>query len=312
LACKAILFIIFNRPATTRQVFEAIRNAKPPRLFIAADAPRVGKADDIEKCKAAKAITDNIDWPCEVKRLFRDENFGCGIAVSEAINWFFTHETEGIILEDDCLPHPDFFKFTSAMLEHFRENHRVVSINGSNLGYHPANTYNYSYSRYMNMWGWATWRDRAMQIDYQMNEWKAIKNKTWWVYNHAKQYLTDSDVNWYRLWRDKFNKVAIDPNFTWDWQWMYHQLKNRQLSVVPSSNLISNIGFDADATHTCETENPAANIPTAALPMPLQHPAQMKPDYLYEEQYVKWVWCYHKRLPMIFYIKQFISQLIGR
>jgi len=309
---QAILFIIFNRPVTTQRVFDAIRNAQPARLYIAADAARTGYAADEEKCKATRAITEQIDWPCEVKRLYRDNNLGCGKAVSEAINWFFAHETEGIILEDDCLPHPDFFRFAATMLEYYRNDRRIISINGSSLGYHPAGNHSYSYSRFMNMWGWATWRDRAMQIDYQMHEWKAVRNKTWWLYNHTKQYLFDTDINWYRLWRDKFIKVAADPNFTWDWQWMFRQLKNKQLSIVPAVNLISNIGFDAEATHTFETANPAANIPVEAMPLQLIHPSVMAPDFVYEEQYVKWVWCYHKRLPALFYIKQFISRLIRR
>lgn len=303
-----VLFIIFNRPDTTRRVFDAIRAAQPKRLYIAADGPRTDIVDDEEKCNAARAITEHIDWPCEVKRLFRCQNLGCGLAVSEAINWFFNYESEGIILEDDCLPCNDFFMFATIMLEHYRNDSRVISINGSSLGYQPINNYSYSYSRFMNMWGWATWRDRAIQIDYQMSEWKTIRNKTWWVYNHAKQYLFDTDINWYSLWRDKFTKVAKDTNYTWDWQWMYHQLRNKQLSVLPRVNLITNIGFDAEATHTHETGNPSANIPTADMFLPLQHPAQMKPDYVYEEYYVKWVWCYHKRLPAVFYLKQFISK----
>jgi len=308
----AILFIIFNRPYTTQQVFNAIKKARPSRLYIAADAPRSGNAADEAKCKATRVVTEQIDWPCEVKRLFRDENLGCGKAVSQAINWFFTHEPEGIILEDDCLPHPDFFPFATAMLERYRNDHRIISINGSSLGYHQTSNYSYTFSRFMNMWGWATWSDRAMQVDYQMNEWKTIRSKTWWVYCHTKQYIFDTEINWYRLWRDKFNKVATDPNFTWDWQWMYHQLKNKQLSIVPAVNLISNIGFDSDATHTHEVENPAANIPTQPMAFPLHHPVQLKPDFVYEEQFVKWIWCYHKRLPTLFYIKQFISILIRR
>lgn len=308
----AILFIIFNRPDTTQQVFDVIKKIQPTRLYIAADAPRAGNAADEEKCKATRAVTEQIDWPCEVKRLFRSENLGCGLAVSGAINWFFEQEPEGIILEDDCLPHPDFFSFAAKMLEHYRNDPRVISINGSSLGYRPVNNHSYSFSRFMNMWGWATWRDRAVQIDYQMNEWKTIRNKTFWVYIHTKQRLFDADINWYRLWRDKFTKVATNPGFTWDWQWMYQQLKKRQLSVVPSSNLISNIGFDADATHTFEAANPAANIPLQVMPEPIIHPLKLKPDFVYEEEFVKWVWCYHKRLPKIFYIKQFISRLIGR
>ena len=309
---SAILFIIFNRPGTTQQVFDAIKKAQPTRLYIAADAARAGNTTDAEKCKAARAITEQIDWPCDAKRLFRDENLGCGKAVSEAINWFFASEPEGIILEDDCVPHPDFFPFATAMLERYRNDHRIISINGSNLGYQPATNNSYSFSRFMNMWGWATWRDRAIQVDYQMNEWKTTRTKSWWVFKHTKQHIFDSDINWYRLWCAKFNTVASDPGFTWDWQWVYHQLRRRQLSIVPSVNLITNIGFDADATHTHEAVNPAANIPTLAMLFPIQHPVQMKPDFIFEEEYVKWVWCYHRRLPKLFYIKQFISRLIGR
>lgn len=302
-----VLFLIFNRPANTQKVFEAIRQSQPSRLYIAADAPRPGNRIEEGKCRLTREVTEQIDWSCDVKRLFRDENLGCGLAVSDAINWFFAHEPEGIILEDDCLPHPDFFTFAATLLERYRNDYRIISINGSSLGYHPANPHSYSYSRFMNMWGWATWRDRAVQIDYQMNEWKSIPNKTWWVYSHAKQQFFDADINWYRLWRDKFNKVAGDAGFTWDWQWIYYQLKNKQYSIVPSVNLISNIGFDAEATHTVETANPAANIPVETMSSQLDYPYDIQPDYVYEEQYVKWVWCYHKRLPAIFYIKQFIS-----
>lgn len=307
-----VLLIIFNRPDTTRQVFEAILKEQPTKLYVAADAPRPGNKTDQEKCRLTRAITQQIDWPCEVKRLFRDENLGCGKAVSEAISWFFAHEPEGIILEDDCVPHPDFFSFATAMLERYRNDNRVISINGSNLGYQNSNNNSYSFSRFMNMWGWATWRDRATKVDYQINEWKTIRNKNLWVYKHTKQHIFDSDINWYRLWCSKFDKVASDPGFTWDWQWMYCQLKSKQLSIVPSANLITNIGFDGNATHTFEAENPAANIPTKPMPAQLKHPVQIKPDFVYEEQYVKWVWCYHKRLPKLFYVKQFIFRLIGR
>lgn len=308
----AVLFIIFNRYSTTKQVFEAIRLAQPTKLYIAADAPRPGNKEDIDKCRAARAIIENIDWVCDVKKLFRDENLGCGKSVSQAINWFFEHEEEGIILEDDCLPNSDFFAFATAMLQYYRSDHRIISVNGSNLGYQSLCNASYNFSRFMNMWGWATWRDRAIHIDYQMNEWKTIRNKTWWVYRNAKQYMFDADINWYRLWSDKFSKVAIDPTFTWDWQWVFHQLKTKKISIVPSTNLVTNIGFDADATHTFQVTNPAANIPTQTMHFPLIHPPKLKPNFMYEKQFVKWVWCYHKRLPTIFYLKQFISRLIGR
>ncbi|MEJ8842212.1 hypothetical protein WG954_07445 [Lacibacter sp. H375] len=307
-----VLFIIFNRPNTTKKVFECIRMAQPSKLFIAADAARESHPTDKERCDAARAIVQKIDWPCEVRTLFREKNLGCGEAVSEAINWFFSENEEGIILEDDCLPHPDFFVFANQMLQHYRNDKRIISINGSNLGYKLADGNSYTYSRFMNMWGWATWKDRALSIDYSMRRWKKQKKQGWWLFRKLRQYFFDTDINWYRLWQNKFNKVAEDKGFTWDWQWMFHQMDKNQLSIVPAVNLVSNIGFDADGTHTHEAENPAANIPTYALEQPLKHPSSIKPDFIYEEEYVKGVWCYHKRLPAIFYLKQFISTYLLR
>ena len=107
--CRRSFFLIFNRPDTTQQVFDVSPKGRPTRLYIAADGPRLDRAGEKEKCEAARAIATDIDWDCRVETLFRDENLGCGTAVSEAITWFFNHEEEGIILEDDCLPEPSFF-----------------------------------------------------------------------------------------------------------------------------------------------------------------------------------------------------------
>jgi hypothetical protein len=309
----AVLFIIFNRPATTQKVFEAIRVAKPSRLYIAADAPREGNTIDEEKCKATRAVTEHIDWPCDVKRLYQENNLGCSVGPRTAFSWFFSQEKEGIILEDDCVPHPDFFLFAATMLEKYRDNKQIISINGSNLGYELKDGNSYSFSRFMNMWGWATWADRAASIDYSLHEWKKIKRPLWFLYINMRQHLFDTDINWYRYWQHKFDLTVTKEKITWwDWQWIFHQLKHQQLSIVPAVNLVSNIGFDADATHTHEAGNPAANIPTTSLRPPFKHPASIQPDFIYEEQFVKWVWCFHKRLPTSFYLKQFIATGIFR
>ena len=130
-----VLFIIFNRPDSTKKVFEAIKQAKPSLLYIAADAPRTGNLNDAANCKAARAITENIDWPCEVKRLYQAKNLGCSFGPRAAFDWFFAQEPEGIILEDDCVPDPSFFTFAATMLERYRDNKKIISINGTNLGY---------------------------------------------------------------------------------------------------------------------------------------------------------------------------------
>ncbi|HET9058240.1 MAG TPA: hypothetical protein VFN30_15455 [Chitinophagaceae bacterium] len=308
-----ILFIIFNRPDTTAKVFEAIRLAKPSRLYIAADAPRNESIDYIQKCRSARSITEHIDWPCKVKRLYQEANLGCSLGPRAAFDWFFSQEQEGIILEDDCMPHPDFFVFASEMLERYRNDKKVISINGSNLGYKLRNGNSYTFSRYMNMWGWATWADRAVSVDYTLQNWRKIKYPLWFLYRYMRQGVFDIDINWYKYWRDKFDRTISQPVVTWwDWQWIYHQTVHQQLSIVPAVNLVTNIGFNENATHTHQKDNPAANIPLMALNNPLVHPDKVKPDYGYEEECIKWIWCYHKRLPTIFYLKQFVGRLLGR
>ena len=310
---SAVLLIIFNRPNTTKQVFDAIRTSKPEKLYIAADGHRHGVLSDLENCKISRAITELIDWPCEVKRLYQEQNLGCSFGPRTAFDWFFSYESEGIILEDDCVPHPDFFQFASEMLDRYRHNKKIISINGSNLGYRLENSNSYTFSRFMNMWGWATWADRANSIDYSISYWNKVRNPLLFLYTKLRQNIFDTDINWYKYWQHKFDLTAGQENISWwDWQWIFHQVINEQLSIVPSVNLVTNIGFNSDATHTQEENNPASNIQLAQMKFPLLHPKNIKPDLVYEEKFVKWVWCYHKRLPLIFYIKQFISNLLRK
>jgi len=308
-----ILLIIFNRPNTTIQVFEAIRKIRPYNLYIASDAPRKGIKEDEQKCSISRSITENIDWPCKVMRLYQKENLGCSLGPIAAFDWFFSKVTEGIILEDDCVPNLDFFTFTAAMLERYRHNYRIISINGSNLGYKLVNGDSYTYSRFMNMWGWATWADRAQAIDYSLAEWARVKHPLWFLYRRLSQRFFDLDINWFKYWQHKFD-LTVNKEFItwWDWQWVYHQLTRGQLSIVPAVNLITNVGFDSNGTHTHEVENPAANMPTKVMHSELIYPVTIEPDFVYEEVYIKWVWCYHKRLPILFYLKQLISLLVNK
>ncbi len=309
---KAVLIIIFNRPSTTQKVFQALRKVSPERLYIAADAPRDGYENDEELCAQTRHITEQIDWPCEVKRLYQEKNLGCSLGPRAAFDWFFSHEKEGIILEDDCLPNPNFFRFADEMLNRYRNNPRIISINGSNLGFAWNEGSSYTYSRYMNMWGWATWADRAQQIDYSLHSWKNQKKRTLYLHQKMRQHIFDFDINWYKYWQHKFDMTIEKERITWwDWQWIYHQLKHRQLSIVPGKNLVTNIGFDELATHTQDHSNPAANIPSESIKFPLIHPLKIAPNFKYEE-HIKWVWCYYKRLPFLFYIKHYVSKVLGR
>ncbi len=171
-----VLFLIFNRPETTEQVFSAIKKAQPPRLYIAADGPRSEYPNDAESCDISRAIATNVDWDCEVKTLFQDQNLGCRLAVSGAVDWFFEQETEGIILEDDCLPDQSFFLFCQELLEQYRDDTRIMQIGGTNYQFGKKRTnYSYYFSRYGHLWGWASWRRAWSFYDEKMKQWPTAK-----------------------------------------------------------------------------------------------------------------------------------------
>ena len=171
-----ILFLIFNRPETTELVMGAIRAARPQKLYVAADGPRGGKAGEAKRCAEARVLATQVDWACEVRTLFRERNLGCRNAVSSAITWFFEHEPEGIILEDDCLPSNDFFPYCADLLERHRDDERVMAICGSayaDIGPNYPSSYYFSY--YADMWGWATWRRAWQHYDSGMKSWPSFK-----------------------------------------------------------------------------------------------------------------------------------------
>ena len=261
-----ILFLIFNRPDTTKQVFEQIKKIKPKYLFIAADGPRQDKEGEAEKChETRKIVLESIAWDCELKTLFRDENFGCGKAVSSAITWFFDNVEEGIILEDDCLPHLDFFPYCSQLLEFHRNNDKVMFISGDNFqdGIHRGNG-SYYYSTYIHVWGWASWRRVWKNYSFSLAEINEIMLRK--IMKHYFSKKTERKY-WIRIfWLMKQSKID-----TWDYQVFFSIWKNKGLSIIPNVNMISNIGFGNEATHTTETNHKLANTPTYNI-LPIRHP----------------------------------------
>lgn len=262
-----VLFIVFNRPETTRVVFERIRIAQPPRLYISADGPRANHPTDTARCESVRQIVSEIDWDCEVHSNFRSDNLGCKLGVSSGIDWFFNLESEGIILEDDVLPQPTFFDFCDEMLNRCRDDPRVFAVSGCNLisSEYEAN-YSYFYSRYCHVWGWATWRRAWSKYDVTMNTYPR------WL--EAGQLASHCDTWGARaFWRRIFDSVHRGQIDTWDYQWLYCCWKNGGLSIIPANNLTSNLGFDETATHT------AGRIPDYVLKsspqdlkFPLCHP----------------------------------------
>jgi hypothetical protein len=258
-----VLFIVFNRVDTTKRVFEAIRKVRPDKLFIAADGPRPGRGEE-GLCKEVRQVISHVDWDCEVHTLYRDQNLGCGKAVSSAINWFFEQVEEGIILEDDTLPNESFFQFCESLLEKYRHNKEIAHINGSNfqLGKKRGKA-SYYFSHYPMIWGWATWRRAWKEYEFDMRSYPSVSSSPgfWSIFNRSKEI-----AYWKTIFDNMYEGLAtgnitID---TWDYQWYYSCFKQKKLVVTPNENLISNIGFGENATHT-KSKSLVSYLPFAEL-----------------------------------------------
>lgn len=260
--------MVFNRLDTTKKVFEQIRKAKPPRLYISADGAREFKLDEAQKIEEVRAyILENIDWECQVKTLFRDKNLGCREAIIEAITWFFSYEKQGIILEDDCLPVQSFFWFCEEMLDYYGNDKRIWHISGDNfqngIKYGDGSYY---YSRYTHIWGWATWADRWQKYDPNLSTLSQFKQQ-----NIISMVFDNKNEQ--RFWLDVFDKIYQKKFMTcWDYQWSYCAFANNGLCILPNVNMISNIGFGENATHTHDLESEMANIESKEIDFPIVHP----------------------------------------
>lgn len=274
-----VLFLIFNRPEVTRKVFTQIAAAAPTKLYLASDGARSNKPGEDELVQECKDIVlRGIDWNCEVETLFRDKNLGCKAAVSSAIDWFFSHEEEGIILEDDTLPSESFFTFCSEMLERYRDDKRIMKITGFNPV--PESTVSletsYLYTHYAFIWGWASWRRAWNEYDVKMSGWEEFKKQG----KHLLYPFFPERVHLY----DVTHAGKID---TWDYQWEYAIERNSALQIVPKVSLIQNIGFGADATHTKVSTPTREKITADELKFPLTHPEFIYPEAIYEKSILK-------------------------
>ena len=258
-----VLFIVFNRLSTTKKVFEAIRQRKPVKLYIAADGPRKNVDGDSHKCMEVRNYIDaNIDWDCQVTRLYRDENVGVDYGISKAISWFFENEEEGIILEDDCLPDPSFFDFCANLLMVYRNDERVFVVSGNNFMFgKQVGSASYFFSRYAHIQGWATWRRAWKFYDVSMKNYpEFIKT------NQLKNIFNDNVIT--SLWKLKLNtiyKQADKSQVTYHFAWNYNMMCQNSLCVVPNENLISIIGFGPDATHSTDSKSKFSSQSTQSI-----------------------------------------------
>jgi hypothetical protein len=237
-----ILFIVFNRPTTTKLVFEAIRKAAPKRLYVAADGAR--NEQELERVLQVRAVTEQIDWPCEVRTKFSPTNLGCKMAVSSGITWFFDNEPMGIVLEDDCLPSESFFGFCSLMLEKYKNDDRISHIGGANFqdGIKRGAS-SYYFSRLTHVWGWAGWRRVWKKYDAELATFEYSEATK--LLKNDPSFSAFSDV-----WLENLQKVKNQQIDTWDYQYAFLNIKQNSLSIIPNLNLVKNIGFGEGATNT--------------------------------------------------------------
>lgn len=270
-----VLFMVFNRPDTTAKVFAKIRQARPPRLYVAADGPRPGRDGEAERCKSVREITEEVDWPCEIHRLYRDENLGCKKAISSAISWFFEHEEEGIILEDDCIPDLSFFPYCQAMLERYRDEERVMMVGGSDLSLRNKESgSSYYFTSYFPIWGWATWRRAWKLYDITMSAWPDFKRR-----RGVRKAVKNRAMA--RSLEDCFDRTYHGDIDTWDFQWVLTGLLNGGLSVCPDRNLISNIGYEGAHMTSGKAIGMLMNLPRQRFNVDaIVHPDKIEMDRL--------------------------------
>jgi hypothetical protein len=272
-----IVFLIFNREDATKRAFKAIQKAKPAKLLIVADGPRSSIPQESAQCNRVREIVELVDWPCEVVKNYSDINLGCKKRVSSGLDWAFNLVEEAIILEDDCIPHPTFFSFCQTMLEKYRNDERVMMVSGTNiLSEWKSQTQSYHFSYYGSIWGWATWRRSWKHYDVEMTAWEDVTVK-----RQFKNFFCDPKQ--YEERRRLFDLVSQGGIDTWDIQWGFSRFSQSGMSVVPSVNLISNIGFSNEATHTTSLFSEMSELPTSELKFPLRHPNTTIVDREYDD-----------------------------
>lgn len=285
----AVVFLVFNRPKKTRIVFDAIAKVRPTQLLVVADGPRRDRAGEGDLCREVREIVEKVDWPCKVRTNFAAENLGCQERVISGLDWAFSLVEEAIILEDDCVPDPTFFPFCEQLLARYQGDSRVAMISGNNfVAQYVEDDASYYFSRMAHIWGWATWRSAWQRYDRHLEHWPEIKKA-----NLLREIFDSPRI--VSHWIDIFDRMysGTGPN-TWDYQWAYTLLVNNALSVTPRNNLVENIGFGADATHTTAID-PAVSISARSLEFPLKHPVAMVPSRTLDRRDQKL--SLHPRLP---------------
>jgi hypothetical protein len=265
-----IVLLCFNRPAKTQAVMQTIRAARPHRLYVVADGGRVDVEGEAESCAAVRRIATAVDWPCEVFTDFAPQNLGCYRRVASGLSWAFGQSEELIILEDDCLAHPDFFTFCDELLERYRHDERIFAVSGDNFQKGPPRTADsYYFSRIFHCWGWASWRRSWQSVDLEMTDWPVLRDGGWLEDAFADRRMVEYFTR-------AFDETYHGRNSSWAYRASFSSLAQGRVNILPGVNLVRNIGLDEQATHTAESGH--MERAAGGLPFPLRHPRTLIVD----------------------------------
>jgi hypothetical protein len=261
-----VVLIIFNRPDKARRVFLEIAKVKPPILLIISDGPRLSEPKDVELVIQSREIVNLVDWPCEILTNFSEVNLGCRVRLSSGLDWVFQHVDRAIILEDDCLPSNSFFRFCDEALSLYEHDDRIGMINGSSFSPDSAaNMASYYFSKFVHVWGWATWRHKWESYDVDMKLLPSV------IASGDFSNICGGDRS-ARYFEPLFQAVRHKSIDTWDYQWWFSNLCAGRVNVTPFKNLVENFGFDSSATHTKQKIR-LSNRPALDISFPLKHPS---------------------------------------
>ena len=266
-----VVLFIFNRQTFTQSVIDILSRIKPTKLFVIADGPKSTMDSEILLCNMTRQLIDTIDWKCDLIKKFADTNIGCRNSIPSGLDFVFSHVEECIILEDDCLPELSFFKFCEELLEKYRENETIMSISGHRTdGPNEFGSESYYFSKYPNIWGWATWKNRWVKYDLRMRQWPELKDKLW-----LTSILNTKVAQAY--WTRIFDSMLNDLD-TWDYAWVYTNWLHNGLTIRPKVNMISNIGLGNKSSRNSIYEYESKFHQAADMKFPLIHPLCIEID----------------------------------
>lgn len=294
-----VLLIVFNRPDTTKRVFEAIANAAPKTLYISADAPREANYDDVRNCALVKEIVSKVNWNCNVKYRLSETNQGCGPGPYNAISWGFENEDRLIIIEDDCIPSMPFFYYCNELLERYKNDSRIWIISGNQYNEEAVTTpHSYFFSRYGHSWGWATWKRCWMSMDMEMTKYPLIIKQD--LYKAA--FRTNKEAVFFQKLVDNIYNDKEMKSHIWDFQFGFTLTSNGGLSIVPIKNLVTNIGYMG--THS-SSKNSFHDRPVDQSFKIISHPDFILPDVNYDEYHFKHHW--NRKTP---FLKRLVRKIV--